>query len=189
MGGWRLPRLTLAPSLPLQLESVVVTGVVKAEERGYTALQVGAGLPKPKTLTRAERGKAAMAGHDPRSHYAEFRVTPEALLPVGTPVPVQHFVPGQYVCVRGKTQGKGFQGGMKRWGFKGLRASHGVSVSHRSLGSTGNRQDPGKVIKVRAGHGGARLAASRASPLLLLLRGVVFACRARRCPGTWAGAL
>lgn len=131
----------------LKLEDTIVTGVISEKERGYTALQVGAGHPKPKNLRKSELQHFASVGVPPRMHLGEFRVSLDAMMPVGTPISVQHFVPGQYVNVRGVTQGKGFQGGMKRHGFAGLRASHGVSVSHRSIGSTGNRHDPGKVIK------------------------------------------
>jgi len=126
---------------------VMVTGVVDAATRGYTALQVGAGHPRLRTVSRAAAGHFATLDIAPRRVLGEFRVTPDALLPVGTPLLARHFVPGQMVKVTGTSQGKGFQGAMKRHGFAGQGASHGNSVSHRVLGSTGNRQDPGKVIK------------------------------------------
>jgi large subunit ribosomal protein L3 len=124
-----------------------VTGVVEAAERGYTAVQVGAALPKLRNVNRARAGHFASVGVAPRRHLAEFRVTPEAVCAVGTPLLARHFVPGQMVKVTGTSQGKGFQGAMKRHGFAGQGASHGNSVSHRAIGATGCRQDPGKVIK------------------------------------------
>lgn len=131
----------------LKLDDVIVTDVIKEEERGYSALQVGAGIPRPKELNSALLGHFEKLGVAPRSYLAEFRVTSDALLPIGTPLVAQHFMPGQFITVSGTSQGKGFQGAMKRHGFAGQGASHGNSVSHRVLGSTGNRQDPGKVIK------------------------------------------
>jgi large subunit ribosomal protein L3 len=113
----------------------------------YCALQVGSGLLSPARLPRALAGHFAALGVAPRRALAEFRVTPDALLPLGTPLTCRHLVPGQMVRVTSTTQGKGFQGGMKRHGFAGQGASHGNSVSHRVLGATGCRQDPGKVIK------------------------------------------
>ena len=135
------------PPATLQLEDVIVTGQVLQEVRGYTALQVGAGTPKPSTLDRARAGLFASRGVAPRRVITEFRVTPDALLPVGASITARHFVPGQMVKVSGTTQGKGFQGAMKRHGFSGQSASHGNSLSHRALGSTGCRHDPGRVIK------------------------------------------
>lgn len=132
----------------LRAETPIVVGVATVETRGYTALAVGAGCAKH--VNAPARGAALAAGL-PRSVRPavthEFRVTPDALLPIGSALGVRHFVPGQFVNVRGKTQGKGFQGGMKRWGFAGQPASHGNSVSHRALGATGCRQDPGRVFK------------------------------------------
>jgi len=141
----------------LALEDVLVTGGAAEGGRGYTAVQVGAAHPKPSRLTKPLAGSFAAAGVAPRRHLGEFRVTPDAVLPVGTALDVRHWVPGQYVNVAGVTQGKGFQGGMKRHGFAGQKASHGNSVSHRALGSTGCRQDPGKVMKGKKmpGHMGA----------------------------------
>lgn len=130
----------------LKVESAVVVGQVTEAERGYTALQIGAG--RAKHVNKPQKGYLAKQGITaPPAKLAEFRVTPDALLPVGTALHVRHFVPGQYVNVTGTSQGKGFQGGMKRWGFKGQSASHGNSVSHRVLGSTGCRHDPGRVFK------------------------------------------
>jgi large subunit ribosomal protein L3 len=124
------------------------------EKNGYTAVQLGIGQAKVKNVSRAERGHFALAKVEPKRKVAEFRVAPDALIPVGAEITADHFVPGQFVDVTGTTTGKGFAGGMKRWNFGGLRASHGVSISHRSLGSTGGRQDPGKTFKNKkmAGH-------------------------------------
>ncbi len=121
---------------------------------GYTALQLGAGAAKAKRKTQAERGQFARAKVEPKAIVREFRVSAENLLPVGAEITADHFVPGQKVDVAGISIGKGFAGAMKRWNFGGLRATHGVSVSHRSHGSTGQRQDPGKVFKGKkmAGH-------------------------------------
>jgi large subunit ribosomal protein L3 len=123
---------------------------------GYTAVQLGAGVAKAKNISKPQRGHFGKAEVEPKAFVAEFRVSEENLLDVGAELSAEHFVAGQLVDIQGKTQGKGFQGGMKRWGFGGLRATHGVSVSHRSLGSTGQRQDPGKVFKNKkmAGHMG-----------------------------------
>jgi large subunit ribosomal protein L3 len=121
---------------------------------GYTALQLGAGAAKAKRKTQAERGQFARAKVEPKAIVREFRVSEDNLLPVGAKLSADHFVVGQKVDVAGVSIGKGFAGAMKRWNFGGLRATHGVSVSHRSHGSTGQRQDPGKVFKGKkmAGH-------------------------------------
>lgn len=126
------------------------------EKNGYTAIQVGGGTRKVSRLTKADRGNFAKAEVEPKRKLAEFRVSPDNLIEVGAEITADHFVPGQFVDVTGTSQGKGFQGAMKRWNFGGLRATHGVSVSHRSHGSTGQRQDPGKVFKGKkmAGHMG-----------------------------------
>jgi large subunit ribosomal protein L3 len=143
----------------LALEAPMVTAVIEEKVRGYSAIQIGAGIPKLKHVNKPMAGFFAKQSQSsplstptepavtPRAHLAEFRVTPDAFLPVGTVIDVRHFVPGQYVNVTGVSQGKGFQGAMKRHGFGGGKASHGNSVSHRSLGATGCRQDPGKVQK------------------------------------------
>jgi len=145
------------PVTVLKLDNCQVVGHRTPEKNGYTALQLGAGRPKVKRLTRAARGHFAVSNVEPKRRLAEFRVSPENLIDVGAEITADHFVEGQYVDVSGTTIGKGFAGAMKRHGFHGLRASHGVSVSHRSHGSTGQRQDPGKVFKGKkmAGHMGA----------------------------------
>jgi large subunit ribosomal protein L3 len=142
------------PVTVLKLENCQVVGHKTADKHGYTALQIGSGRAKPNRLSRAERGSFAVAKVEPKRKLAEFRVSPENMIEVGSEITADHFVPGQFVDVTGTSQGKGFQGAMKRWNFGGLRATHGVSVSHRSHGSTGQRQDPGKVFKGKkmAGH-------------------------------------
>jgi large subunit ribosomal protein L3 len=111
------------------------------------ALQLGAGMRKVQRTTKADRGNFAVAKVEPKRKLAEFRVDADALIPVGAEITADHFLVGQYVDVTGTSTGKGWAGGMKRWNFGGLRASHGVSISHRSIGSTGGRQDPGKTFK------------------------------------------
>lgn len=135
------------PVTVLRVENCQVVAQKTADKHGYTAVQLGAGVPKIKRLSKAERGHFAAAKVEPKRRLQEFRVSPDNALPVGAEMSVEHFVPGQFVDVTGTTMGKGFAGGMKRWNFGGLRATHGVSISHRSIGSTGNRQDPGKVFK------------------------------------------
>src|SRR5271163_712186 len=131
----------------------VVAQKTKAKD-GYTAVQLGAGAAKAKNTSKSLRGHYAKAKVEPKRTLAEFRVEEAAMLEPGAEIIASHFVPGQYVDISGNTVGKGFQGVMKRWNFRGLEASHGVSVSHRSHGSTGQRQDPGKVFKGKkmAGH-------------------------------------
>jgi large subunit ribosomal protein L3 len=145
------------PVTVLKVENCQVVAQKTADRDGYTALQLGVGLTKVKRLTKAERGHFAAAKVEPKRKLAEFPVSPDNLIDVGAEITVDHFVPGQFVDVSGTSIGKGFAGGMKRWNFGGLRASHGVSASHRSLGSTGQNQDPGKVFKGKkmAGHMGA----------------------------------
>jgi len=145
------------PVTVLKLDDVQVVAVRNAEKDGYTALQLGAGVAKAKNVSKPMRGHFAKANVLPKSKLAEFRVSDDAVLDVGTSLAASHFVAGQKVDVVGTTQGKGFAGAMKRHNFGGLRASHGVSVSHRSHGSTGQCQDPGKVFKGKkmAGHMGA----------------------------------
>jgi large subunit ribosomal protein L3 len=135
------------PVTVLKVDSVHVVAHKTAEKDGYSAIQLGSGTPKIKRLTKADRGHFAKAKVEPKQKLQEFRVPADMTMPVGAEVTADHFVAGQYVDVTGTTKGKGFAGGMKRWNFGGLRATHGVSVSHRSIGSTGNRQDPGKVFK------------------------------------------
>ena len=144
------------PVTVLRLDRCQVVGHRTPEKNGYTALQLGAGTPKVKRLSRAARGHFAVANVEPKRKLAEFRVSPENVIEVGAEITADHFVEGQFVDVSGTSIGKGFAGAMKRHGFGGLRASHGVSVSHRSHGSTGQRQDPGKVFKGKkmAGHMG-----------------------------------
>ena len=146
------------PVTVLQLEDLQVVARREADRDGYTAVQLGAGKAKAKNVAKPQRAAFGKAKVEPKSKLAEFRVADDALLDVGASIGADHFVAGQLVDVCGVTQGKGFAGAMKRWGFKGLRATHGVSVSHRSHGSTGQRQDPGKVFKNKkmAGHMGAR---------------------------------
>ena len=146
------------PVTVLQLDNVQVVARREADRDGYTAVQLGAGTAKAKNLSKPERGHFGKAEVEPKARVAEFRVADDALLDVGAELSADHYVAGQMVDIQGCTQGKGFQGGMKRWGFGGLRATHGVSVSHRSLGSTGQRQDPGRVFKNKkmAGHMGAK---------------------------------
>ncbi|USI71846.1 50S ribosomal protein L3 [Sphingomonas morindae] len=146
------------PVTVLQLEGLQVISRREADRDGYTAVQLGAGTAKAKNLSKPERGHFGKAEVEPKAVVAEFRVSEENLLDVGAEISADHYVPGQLVDIQGRTQGKGFAGAMKRWGFGGLRATHGVSVSHRSHGSTGNRQDPGRVFKNKkmAGHMGDR---------------------------------
>jgi len=146
------------PVTVLQLEDLQVVARREADRDGYTAVQLGAGKAKAKNVAKPQRAAFGKAKVEPKSKLAEFRVADDALLDVGASISADHFVAGQLVDVCGVTQGKGFAGAIKRWGFKGLRATHGVSVSHRSHGSTGQRQDPGKVFKNKkmAGHMGAR---------------------------------
>jgi large subunit ribosomal protein L3 len=145
------------PVTVLHLDGVQVVGRREMDIDGYTAVQLGAGSAKAKNVAKPQRGHFGKAEVEPKAKVAEFRVAEDALLDLGATLSADHFVAGQFVDIQGVTQGKGFQGGMKRWGFGGLRATHGVSVSHRSLGSTGQRQDPGKVFKNKkmAGHMGA----------------------------------
>lgn len=144
------------PVTVLALEGVQVVSVREEGRDGYTAVQLGAGSAKSKNVSKPQRGHFGKAEVEPKAVVHEFRVDADGLLEVGAEISADHYVAGQFVDIQGKTQGKGFQGGMKRWGFGGLRATHGVSVSHRSLGSTGQRQDPGKVFKNKkmAGHMG-----------------------------------
>ena len=135
------------PVTVLKVDNCQVVAHRTEEKNGYTALQVGVGHAKVKNVSRAERGRFAVAKVEPKMKLAEFRVPADQMIPVGAQITADHFVVGQFVDVTGTTTGKGFAGGMKRWNFGGLRASHGVSISHRSLGSTGGRQDPGKTFK------------------------------------------
>lgn len=144
------------PVTVLRMENVQVVSQRTKEKNGYTAVQLGAGYAKVKNTTKPMRGHFAVAKVEPKRKLVEFRVSEENMLPVGAEIIAAHYMPGQYVDVTGTTIGKGFAGAMKRHNFGGLRASHGVSVSHRSHGSTGQCQDPGKVFKGKkmAGHMG-----------------------------------
>jgi large subunit ribosomal protein L3 len=146
------------PVSVLRVDECEVVAARRPDRDGYAAVQLGVGRAKAKNVSQPMRGHFAKAKVTPKARLAEFRVSEDALLEPGTALAVGHFVVGQYVDVSGTSIGKGFAGAMKRWGFKGLRASHGVSISHRSHGSTGNRQDPGKVFKGKkmAGHMGDR---------------------------------
>jgi large subunit ribosomal protein L3 len=135
------------PVTVLRLANCQVVAHRSMDRNGYVALQLGSGRRKAERATRAERGHFAVAKVEPKRKLAEFRVGQDELIPVGAEITADHFVVGQFVDVTGTSTGKGFAGGMKRWNFGGLRASHGVSISHRSIGSTGGRQDPGKTFK------------------------------------------
>ncbi len=177
------------PVTVLKLDGCQVVAQRTKEKNGYTAVQLGIGRAKVKNVSKAERTRFAAAKVEPKMKLAEFRVNEEELLPIGAEITADHFVVGQFVDVTGTTIGKGFAGPMKRWGFGGLRASHGVSVSHRSHGSTGGRQDPGKTFKNKkmAGHMGTdrvttqnlRVVQTDVARGLLLVEGAV--------PGTAGG--
>ncbi len=145
------------PVTVLRMENCQVVAQRTEEKNGYTALQLGVGTAKVKNVTRPMRGHFAIAKVEPKRKLAEFRVSSENMVEIGAEITADHFVPGQKVDVTGTTIGKGFAGAMKRHNFGGLRATHGVSVSHRSHGSTGQCQDPGKVFKGKrmAGHMGS----------------------------------
>ncbi len=149
---------THVPVSVLLVDGCQVVAQRTAEKDGYTALQLGLGKAKVKNVTKPVRGHFAKAGVEPKKKLAEFRVDADNLVEVGSTLSAEHFVEGQRVDVTGVSIGKGFAGGMKRHNFGGLRATHGVSISHRSHGSTGNRQDPGRTFpgKKMAGHMGDR---------------------------------
>jgi large subunit ribosomal protein L3 len=140
----------------LAVDDCQVTGVRTQERDGYVALQLGAGAGKAQRATKATRGHCAKAGVSVKKHFAEFRVSQDAVMEPGTTLSSAHFVPGQKIDVTGTSVGKGFSGAMKRHNFRGLEMTHGVSVSHRAHGATGQCQDPGKVFKGKkmAGHYG-----------------------------------
>ena len=171
------------PVTVLKLEGCQVVAVRTEESDGYNAVQLGVGTAKTKNLGRAQRGHFAKAKVAPRRRLGEFRVSADAVLEPGQELSADHFVAGQYVDVTGTSIGKGFAGSMKRHNFRGLRASHGVSVSHRAHGSTGNSQDPGKVFKGKkmAGHMGdkrvtvlnLRIVSTDPEEGLILVRGAV----------------
>jgi large subunit ribosomal protein L3 len=176
------------PVTVLKVDGCQVVAHRTEQKNGYTALQLGAGLAKAKNTPRAMRGHFAVAKVEPRRTLAEFRVSPENVIEVGAEITADHFVAGQYVDVTGISIGKGFAGAMKRHNFGGLRASHGVSVSHRAHGSTGGSQDPGKVWKGKkmAGHMGnervttqnLEIVATDTDRGLIMVRGAVPAPRA-----------
>ncbi|MHA1151801.1 MAG: 50S ribosomal protein L3 [Alphaproteobacteria bacterium] len=171
------------PVTVLKLDSCQVVAVRRQDSDGYDAVQLGNGAAKVKNVGRAMRGHFAKAKIEPKRKVTEFRVSTDALLEVGQELSPEHFVPGQFVDVAGITIGKGFAGSMKRHHYHGLRASHGVSISHRSHGSTGNSQDPGRVFKGKkmAGHMGDRRATQQNLRIvstdveagLILVRGAV----------------
>ncbi|WP_187972039.1 50S ribosomal protein L3 [Aquibium microcysteis] len=171
------------PVTVLRMESCQVVAQRTQEKNGYTAVQLGVGLAKVKNTSKSMRGHFATASVEPKSKVAEFRVSPEYMLEVGSEITVDHFVAGQKVDVTGTTIGKGFQGVIKRHNFGGGRATHGNSVSHRTHGSTGQRQDPGKVFKGKkmAGHMGdtrvttqnVEIVSTDADRGLILIRGAV----------------
>ncbi|MGQ7791379.1 50S ribosomal protein L3 [Faunimonas sp. B44] len=171
------------PVTVLRVDGCQVVAQRTEDKDGYTALQIGVGRAKAKNTTKAMRGHFAKAEVEPKRKMAEFRVSPENLVDVGAEITAEHFVPGQFVDVTGTSIGKGFAGVMKRHNFGGLRATHGVSVSHRSHGSTGQRQDPGKVFKGKkmAGHMGdvrvttqnLQVVRTDAEQGLILIRGAV----------------
>ena len=142
------------PVTVLRLQNCQVVAQRVSEKNGYCALQLGAGKAKVKNVSRAERGHFAVASVEPKRKVAEFRVSPDNLIDVGAEITADHFVEGQFVDATGISIGKGFAGAMKRHNFRGLEMTHGVSVSHRAHGSTGQMQDPGKVFKGKkmAGH-------------------------------------
>lgn len=171
------------PVTVLKVDNCQVVAVRHPDKDGYAAVQLGNGEAKVKRLSKARRGHFAKAKVTPKQAVAEFRVSDDALLDVGQQLSANHFVSGQFVDVTGTSIGKGFAGAMKRHNFSGLRASHGVSISHRSHGSTGQRQDPGKVFKNKkmAGHMGdrqvtvmnLRIVATDEDKGLILVRGAV----------------
>ena len=171
------------PVTLLHVDNVRVVAKRSADKDGYEAVQLGIGIAKPKNVSKANKGHFAKAGVEAPRKVVEFRVAADAMLEPGAVLSSAHFVAGQKVDVTGVSVGKGFAGAMKRWNFSGLEASHGVSISHRSHGSTGNRQDPGKTFKNKkmAGHLGVErittqnleVAGVDAEKGLLLIKGAV----------------
>jgi len=145
------------PVTVLHMEKVQVVATRTTDKDGYTAVQLGAGTAKVKNVNKAKRGHFSLAKVEPKQKLAEFRVSEENLIGVGEEITADHYLAGQYVDIAGISIGKGFAGAMKRHNFSGLRASHGVSISHRSHGSTGQCQEPGRVFKGKkmAGHMGS----------------------------------
>jgi large subunit ribosomal protein L3 len=171
------------PVTVLHVDNVQVVAARTEEKDGYTAVQIGYGKAKVKNVSQPNKGHYAKAKVEPKAKLVEFRVDADATLEPGATLSAAHFVAGQIVDISGTTKGKGFAGAMKRWNFSGLEASHGVSISHRSHGSTGNRQDPGKTFKNKkmAGHLGQErvttqnleVAAVDAAKGLLMIKGAV----------------
>ncbi|NNC47460.1 MAG: 50S ribosomal protein L3 [Sphingomonas sp.] len=157
------------PVTVLKLDELQVVGRREEDRDGYCAVALGAGKAKAKNVAKPQRVQYGKNKIEPKMKVVEFRVSEDALLDIGANITADHFIAGQMVDISGVTQGKGFAGAMKRWGFGGLRATHGVSISHRSHGSTGNRQDPGRVFKGKkmAGHMGAR---NRTQQNLMIVR-------------------
>ncbi len=174
---------THVPVTVLHVDNVQVVAARTEEKDGYTAVQIGYGKAKVKNVSQPNKGHYAKAKVEPKAKLVEFRVDADAMLEPGATLSAAHFVAGQIVDISGTTKGKGFAGAMKRWNFSGLEASHGVSISHRSHGSTGNRQDPGKTFKNKkmAGHLGQErittqnleVAAVDAAKGLLMIKGAV----------------
>jgi large subunit ribosomal protein L3 len=178
------------PVTVLEVAGCQVVAQRTKEKDGYTAIQLGIGKAKVKNVPKAMRGHYAKAKVEPKRKLVEFRVDPDGLVEVGAELSAEHFIAGQFVDVTGTSIGKGFAGAMKRWNFSGLEASHGVSISHRSHGSTGNRQDPGRTFpgKKMAGHLGServsvqnlKVVSTDAARGLIMLRGAV-----PGAPGGW----
>jgi len=178
------------PVTVLKVDNCQVVAVRNQEKDGYVALQLGVGKAKVKNVGKPMRGHYAKAKVEPKKKLAEFRVPADAVVEVGKEITVAHYVPGQFVDVSGLTIGHGFTGAMKRWNFAGLEASHGVSISHRSHGSTGGRQDPGKTFKNKkmAGHDGVervtvqnlKVVATDVDQGLILIKGAI-----PGAPGGW----
>jgi large subunit ribosomal protein L3 len=171
------------PVTVLKVDNCQVVAVRTNDKDGYTAVQLGVGKAKVKNVTKPMRGHFAKAKVEPKRRLVEFRVSDKGMIEVGAELSVEHFLPGQIVDVAGTSIGKGFAGVMKRWNFSGLEASHGVSISHRSPGSTGQRQDPGRTFpgKKMAGHLGDKritvqnltVVSTDAARGLLMIRGAV----------------
>ena len=178
------------PVTVLKVDNCQVVAVRNQEKDGYVALQLGVGKAKVKNVGKPMRGHYAKAKIEPKKKLAEFRVPADAVVEVGKEITAAHYVPGQFVDVAGITVGRGFAGVMKRWNFRGLEASHGVSISHRSHGSTGGRQDPGKTFKNKkmAGHYGVdrvtvqnlKVVATDVDQGLILVKGAI-----PGAPGGW----
>lgn len=171
------------PVTVLKVDGLQVVAQRSQEKDGYVALQLGVGKAKVKNVGKPMRGHYAKAKVEPKKKVVEFRVSPDALVEVGKEITAAHYVPGQFVDVAGITIGRGFAGVMKRWNFAGLEASHGVSISHRSHGSTGGRQDPGRTFKNKkmAGHYGVdrvtvqnlKVVATDPEKGLIMIRGAI----------------